>query len=138
MSDFKMAPGPELMTDTGIHRLWDLLPSSVPPRSFDLRYEYTSFAPEHSRWTCIDLSTYDGAPDSEAPSTFIGCGASEKQARMDLLEQFADYDEAEYQRKRAKPSEIVHSSAFEPPTYADPVRDPSEDDLAQAYVEPTP
>lgn len=62
------------------------------PRMFDLHFEYTSFAPADERWTCIDLNTYDGAPDSSAPATFIGRGASEKQARMDLLAQFAEHD----------------------------------------------
>lgn len=64
-------------------------------RAFDLRSEYTSFAPEGERWTCIDENTYDGAPDSRAPATFIGRGASEKEARMDLLAQFYEYDNPE-------------------------------------------
>src|SRR5688572_7442795 len=90
MSDFKMTPAPGLMSDTGIHRLYD--GDGCVARTFDLRFEYTSFAPEHSRWSCIDLNTYDGAPDAQAPCTFIGRGASEKQAKTDLLEQFAEYD----------------------------------------------
>lgn len=111
------------------NELWPgglVLPSRI--RTFDLRFEYTSFAPEHSRWTCIDANTYDGAPDAEAPCTFIGRGASEKEARMDLLEQFAEHDAPEHE-PRARAGIVVHSSAFEPPTvvealYQDPDEEP--------------
>lgn len=143
MSDeFKLAQTPDLMSDTNIHKLCDderaarlfggelkhaeavqaamnrierLMRRDENARMFDLHYEYTSFAPFEQRWTCIDLNTYDGAPDSEAPATFIGRGSSEKQARMDLLDQFADYDG----RPKPRASRVIHSSPFEPPTYAD-------------------
>lgn len=73
-------------------RLDAQLSRATDARMFDLQYEYTSFAPIAERWACVDQNTYDGAPDSQAPATFIGRGASEKEARMDLLEQFAAYD----------------------------------------------
>lgn len=84
-------------------------------RRYDIDVDYDSFRPVDQRWRAIDLNSYDGAPDAEAPCTFIGWGASEKQARMDLLDQFADYD----QRPRPKSSRVIHSSAFEPNEYSD-------------------
>jgi hypothetical protein len=122
---FKLAPTPDLMSDTGIHRLelWKGGPK-LPRRAFDLHTEYTSYAPVEQRWTCIDLNTYDGAPDSEAPATFIGRGMTEHAAKMDLIEQFRDFD-GEPMQKASRP---IHSSPFEPTEYADePRRDPDEE-----------
>lgn len=98
------------------------MPSTA--RAFDLHSTYTSFAPESERWTCVDLNTYDGAPDAEAPCNFIGRGSSEKSARMDLLDQFSEYDGYV---PRPRVSTVVHSSPFEPAEYTDEVRDESED-----------
>ena len=60
-------------------------------RRYDIDVEYDSFRPVDQRWRAIDLNTFDGGPD--APGCFQGYGASEKQARMALLDLFADYDE---------------------------------------------
>lgn len=123
---FKMAPAPDLMSDTGVHQLYgdELIRRSPTARAFDLDYEYASFRPEGDRWRCVDLNTFDGGPD--APGCFQGYGASEKEARLALLDLFADYDE----RPPPKPSRVIHSSQFEPPTYADqPKRDDFEDDI---------
>jgi hypothetical protein len=91
----------------------DRLVRRTDARRFDLHYEYTSFAPESERWTCIDLNTYDGAPDSEAPCNFIGRGPSQKSARMDLLDQFAEHDGFVSSVKAT----VIHSSPFEPDDY---------------------
>ncbi len=73
----------------------DVMPVSVRmPRAFDLHYEFTSFAPVDERWTCIDLNTYDGAPDSEGCSTFLGRGANVEEAKRDLVAQFREHDDA--------------------------------------------
>lgn len=116
---FKMAPCPDLMSDTGIHalELWKdgpVLPTNIPEsklRAYDLDLDYASFRPEGERWRCIDLNTFDGGPDK--PGCFEGYGASMKEAKLALLDLFAEYDE------RQKPSRVIHSSPFEPPTYAD-------------------
>jgi len=94
------------------------------PRAFDLVYSYTSYAPIEERWECIDKNTYDGAPDAEAPCTFIGRGPSEKRARMDLLEQFAEFDGYAL---RPQTAQVIHRSPFEPAEYGEPSRDESED-----------
>lgn len=134
---FKLAPTPDLMSDAGINRLWDggpTLPTSVPitraenARAFDLHSEYTSFAPEAERWTCIDLNTYDGAPDSEAPATFIGRGASEKEARMDLLAQFYEHDNPEPTPRPRPGIPYAGNGNSEPVEYRDaPHSDPDDD-----------
>jgi hypothetical protein len=111
--DFKLAPIPEMASDSMIHRLVDgelkhveylakvldrvagvTKPlSAVGKRRFDLSCEYQSFAPVNQRWSCIDLNTYDGAPDSEGCSTFIGRGPTEHDAKLELLELFAEHDQ---------------------------------------------
>jgi hypothetical protein len=94
----------------------DRLVRSATARQYDLHSEYTSFAPVDQRWSCIDLSTYDGAPDSQAPCTFIGRGRTEGAARDDLLAQFAEQDAEDNPKPRA--SRVIFSSQFEPPEYA--------------------
>jgi hypothetical protein len=102
----KFRPSPAQVSETGINELWDyavaLMHSEAARllnkplrRAFDLSFEYTSFAPPAERWTCIDLNTYDGAPDSEGVSTFMGRGATEYAARRDLLAQFDEHDNPE-------------------------------------------
>src|SRR5688572_6825494 len=100
-----------------------------PKRAFDLHYEYTSFAPPNQRWSCIDLNTYDGAPDSEAPSTFIGRGANEGEARGDLLGQFHEYDHPE-PAPRARIGDYVSGNGNDSPFERDEPKyvDPDEDD----------
>jgi hypothetical protein len=99
---------------------------SATARQYDLHSEYTSFAPVDQRWSCIDLSTYDGAPDSQAPCTFIGRGRTEGEARADLLAQFAEQDAEDNPKPRA--SRVIFSSPFEPPEYAPGTQDEWEDD----------
>jgi hypothetical protein len=102
----KLTPTPETASDTLIEALHDIAAglnpetilgnkplSAVGKRRFDLSYEYQSFAPVNQRWSCIDLNTYDGAPDSEGCSTFIGRGPTEQDAKLELLELFAEYDQ---------------------------------------------
>jgi hypothetical protein len=38
-------------------------------------------------WSAVDDDTYDGAPDSNCP---IGYGATEEEARADLIEKLED------------------------------------------------
>jgi hypothetical protein len=107
----------------------ELLRRTVSARAFDLSYDYASYRPEGERWICIDLNTYDGAPDAEAPCTFIGRGASEKEARTDLLNQFAELDNPE-PPPRPRVSRVIRSSNAEPPTYSDErERDPDDVDF---------
>jgi hypothetical protein len=97
----KLTPTPETASDALINALTEIatvpelffsrMPN--PKRAFDLHSEYTSFAPPNQRWSCIDLNTYDGAPDSEGCSTFIGRGPTEHDAKLELLELFAEYDQ---------------------------------------------
>ena len=61
-------------------------------REFRLSFDYASFRPVDHRWICIDLNTFDGAPDSEGLARFVGHGASEKEAKLDLLDQFAELE----------------------------------------------
>jgi hypothetical protein len=65
---------------------------NLQKRAYDFKYDYHSAAPREQQVSVIDLNTYDGAPDSEGCSHFIGRGATMPEALDDLLEQFADYD----------------------------------------------
>lgn len=38
-----------------------------------------------SRWTAVDLETYDGAPDTTIPFNCIGYGDTEPEAIVDLM-----------------------------------------------------
>lgn len=61
-------------------------------RAYDLHFEYQSAAPKDMRWSCIDLNTYDGAPDSHGMNTFIGRGEDRRAAMLDLLDQFGEFE----------------------------------------------
>ena len=113
-----------LHTADVVDRINQLMTRSPDARRYDLLYSYTSYAPVEERWTCIDQNTFDGAPDAVAPATFIGRGGSEKRAKKDLLEQFAEFDEHVAPKPRA--SRVIFSSPYEPPEYADDRRDPNE------------
>lgn len=67
---------------------------NLAARTYDLSVVFDTSAPADEAWSCVDLNTYDGAPDSQKPATFIGRGPSAKDARMALLDLFAEYDEA--------------------------------------------
>ena len=94
-------------------------------RAFDLQYDFHSLAPRDEQVSCIDGNTYDGAPDAEGCSHFIGRGATKREAMLNLLDQFAEYDE----RPLPKRSIQVFSSPFEPPEFVDEVRNRDEDYL---------
>jgi hypothetical protein len=103
--DFKMAPCPALMSDTGIHalELWKdgpVLPNVLNPetmfsgateRLIDLQrkydFEYTQFLSRPVSWMCRDRITFD--PDPESDWHIIGYGDTREQALMDVLEQIA-------------------------------------------------
>ena len=105
-------------------------------RAFDLHCEYTSFAPVDQRWTCIDLNTYSGAPDDEAPSTFIGRGRTDYEARQNLLAQFAEYDADQRDNPKPRPSRKIYSSGAreEPDDYASrPESEPDHGDDAVTF-----
>jgi hypothetical protein len=134
--DFKPVPTPEHASDSLIAALHDIAAGLNPEvifcdkprgRAFDLRYEYTSFAPVKQRWSCVDANTYDGAPDAEPPCTFIGRGRTEAEARADLLEQFSDQDAQDNPKPVPRAPCVIHSSPFEPPEYAAPERDTADD-----------
>lgn len=129
---FKMAPAPELMSDTGIHalELWKdgpTLPSTIDltRRAYDIDIEYDSMRPVGERWRAIDLNTFDGGPD--APGCFQGYGASAKEARLALLDLFAAFDE----RPKPRISRVIHhSTATDPAEYSDEKeRDPDDWDF---------
>ena len=60
-------------------------------RRYELVYEHQLGAPSEQRWTCLDLATFDGAPDSTGVSTCIGRGPTPNHALRDLLEQIAEW-----------------------------------------------
>lgn len=106
---FRMAPAPELMSDTGIHRLWDggsELPTSIPRSAFnpetlfsyeptyvlDLQRKYAFEITRHGldrrpEFHCVDMLTFDPDPDSRWH--LIGKGETEGDAKLDLLERIA-------------------------------------------------
>lgn len=130
----QLGPPPVLNAETllsgRVNELWPggpELPAETPRRMFDLHYEYTSYAPPSERWTCVDWNTYDGAPDSEGCSTFIGRGRTEHEARIDLLEQFAEYDaDLKDEQKRTHVVGLGHPEQ-PPEVVVEPYRDPDED-----------
>lgn len=96
------------------------------PRAFDLSYEYHSSAPPDRRWSVIDLNTYDGAPDSEGCSRFMGWGKNHVDALRDLREQFDDYDEKPPPRMGRL---VDGGGGVQPPEYVDDYRDPDDVDF---------
>src|SRR5215472_10441850 len=42
-------------------------------------------------WTAVDDETYDGAPDTAAPCSFIGTGLTRQEAVNDLREKWAEW-----------------------------------------------
>lgn len=89
-------------------------PEEPPMRAYDLQYDYASYRPVNERWECIDVNTYDGAPDSEGCSHFVGRGPTEKAARDELLERFEDYDS---NARRPRAGIIVNTSPTDPPEF---------------------
>jgi hypothetical protein len=83
---FKMAPAPELMSDTGIHKLFgdDIkTPIDLRGKRIDPRYELHGTFRGKQQWTCWDYNSYDG--DESA----MGSGDSKEAALLDLLEKIA-------------------------------------------------
>lgn len=134
MSDFKLSPTPLHCGDDTINKMFDgelgLARATMaaikrleenmhkPPdidltRQYDIEVSVVESAPPSMRWQAVDANTYDGS--TEGCGGFIGRGPSAKAARMDLLEQFAAYDD----RTLPRASRVVHASPFEPGEYAD-------------------
>ena len=95
-------------------------------RAFDLQYDYHSLAPPDERVSCIDANTYDAQPDG--CGHFIGRGATERDAMLDLLDQFAEYDE----RPAPPKTRVIFTSQFEPPE-VETVRGPDPDEQYEDY-----
>lgn len=62
-------------------------------RSYDLHFDYQTAAPVDQAWSCVDLNSYDGAPDSQGVSTYVGRGPDRRAAMLDLLEQFGEFED---------------------------------------------
>ena len=94
-------------------------------RAFDLQYDYHSLAPRDEQVSCIDVNTYDSSPDG--CGSFIGRGATKRDAMLDLLDQFAEYDERPIPKSR-----VIFSSPFEPPEF-EAIREPDVDEQYEDY-----
>lgn len=89
-------------------------------RAYDIHAEYNSSAPRHMQFQAIDWNSYDGAPDSQAPSTFIGYGVTDAAAKKDLIEQFAVWDEEHPETQKPRASRVIGLGHPEqPPEYVD-------------------
>jgi hypothetical protein len=131
MSDkpFRLVPSPEQASDTLISQLFEdelkiatalqaaldqidnvmHKPHEIDLRgkNLDIRYEYHGSFRGVDHWSCWDARNYTGV---DSP---MGEGESKQDALADLLEKTA----ADAPKPRAP--RVIHSSAFEPPTYAD-------------------
>ena len=68
--------------------------------NIETRSDITGFAPSDSRWTAIDLDTYDG------PGSHTGSGATQAEAIADL---FAKFEVNHGQEERPDWSQIQRS-----------------------------
>jgi hypothetical protein len=117
---FKMAPTPELMSDTGIHRLelWKdgaVLPAEIPDRMLDARRRKMQFdrvpVGHDTGYRCFDSDKHDA--ESAFDSGEYGDGMTEDEAYVAWL---CTVDEPE---PAPRAGYTVHSSPFEPPTVID-------------------
>jgi len=81
-------------------------------RKLDIRYEYHG---KRAGWSAIDFNSYDGAPDSD--SNHIGYGPEKEDALVDLMDKIGPL--AAEPAPKLRPSRVIHSSAFEPPTHSE-------------------
>jgi hypothetical protein len=46
-------------------------------------------------WTAMDSDTYDGAPDTTGPNSFIGSGGTELDAVLNLIQRLQDWEDSQ-------------------------------------------